>query len=167
MRTDEGKGKVLRRLPRPAVAWSRRAFRGGFGLLALVLAAPAVQAHDLRHGQIHVGHAWGKPATSGTTTEVYFPLVNRGTKPDRLTGARSAVASRAFLADGEGPTAAQRGTVDLLPGRPVPMRPGGLHLRLDGLRRDLRAGDQFVVTVTFAATGPADITVVVETGPGH
>jgi periplasmic copper chaperone A len=128
---------------------------------------PPSRAHDLRHGEIHIGHVWAKPALAGRTTEVYFAIVNRGAEADRLVGARTPLAGRVVLAETQGEAAAPRPSIELAPSRPVALRPGRLHVRLDGLTRDLRPGDQFVLTLVFAQGPPADVTAIVETAPGH
>ncbi len=131
-----------------------------------VLAAPS-RAHDLRHGDIHIGHVWAKPAAAGATAEVYFAVVNRGAGGDRLVGARSSLGARVTLAETRGDGVAALPSIELAPSRPVALRPGRLHVRLEGLTRALRAGDRFGVTLLFAQAPPAEVTVIVEDGPGH
>lgn len=128
---------------------------------------PPSTAHDLRHGEIHIGHAWARPAPAGGTAEVYFAVVNRGARADRLVGARTPVAARAGLAETQGEAAVARASIELGPARPVALRPGRLHVRLEGLARDVRVGDQFALTLVFATAPPADVTVIVEAAPGH
>ena len=139
------------------------------GLSALFWATTActASAHDARQGELFIGHPWAKPADSGGTAEVYFAIVNRGAKADRLIGAETAVASHAVLAETVGDTATPRAAVDLLPKRPVPLRPGRLHVRLEGLMRPLREGDTFPLTLRFAMAPPVEVSVLVEAAPGH
>lgn len=136
--------------------------------LTVLAASGAADAHDLRHGQVHIGHAWTRSAAQGGAAEIYFPIVNRAAAADRLVGARTALAARVTLAEtlADGRVAALA-AVDLPSGRPVAMRPGRLHIRLDGLARSLVAGEEFPLTVLFENAAPADVTVIVETAPGH
>jgi len=141
-------------------------------LLTLALAVSAVlatspEAHDLRHGDIHVGHVWAKPAAAGGTAEIYFAAVNRGVRADRLIGARTPAAARVALAETQGDAAVTRPSLELAPARPVALRPGRLHIRLEGLAQDLRVGDRFPLTLVFAMAAPAEVTVIVEEAPGH
>jgi copper(I)-binding protein len=154
-----------------------RRFRMAFGaprtvrpmLMAVLIGAAAASAaaHDKRQGDLHIGHSWTKPAPAGGTVEVYFPLINRGQQVDRLVGATAAVAGRAGLAEMTGETVAVRAAIDLAPGRPVPLRPGRLHVRLEGLRQDLREGQEFPLTLRFAVSPPVEIVVLVEAAAGH
>lgn len=134
--------------------------------LALFLAVPAT-AHDLRHGDLHIGHAWAKPAAKDGTAEVYFAVINRGNTADRLVGAQTTVATLAFLAETRGEADARLSSIELAPARPVALRPGRLHVRLDRLTRDLKAGDRFPLTLKFASAPAAEVTVIVEAAPGH
>jgi copper(I)-binding protein len=138
-------------------------------LAAMVLAtlASPSRAHDLRHGDIHIGHVWAKPAAAGAAAEVYFAIINRGAGGDRLVGARSSLGARVTLAETRGDGVAVLPSIELAPSRPVALRPGRLHVRLEGLTRALRAGDHFGVTLLFAQAPPAEVTAIVEAGPGH
>ncbi len=134
--------------------------------LAVLIGGPG-EAHDLRHGDLHVGHAWTRPAAAGGAAEVYFPIVNRGARADRLTEVRTSIAAEAGLAETRDGTAERLDAIALPAGRPVALRPGRFHVRLEGLARRLEAGDQFIVTLIFAAASPADVTVIVESAAGH
>jgi copper(I)-binding protein len=108
------------------------------------------QAHDTRQGNLHIGHSWTKPAPAGGAAEVYFGLVNRGAQADRIVGADTPVASRTLLAETTGNTVAPRTAIELPAGRPVPLRPGRLHIRLEGLGQALARGESFPLTLHFA-----------------
>ena len=135
---------------------------GGIAVLVLSTTAGAARAHDKRQGDLHIGHPWAKPAAAGGPAEVYFAIINRGSRADRLVGAETAVAGRASLAETVAATVVSREAIDLPPGRPVPLRPGRLHVRLDGLKRPLREGDEFPLTLRFAVSRPVEVTVLVE-----
>jgi copper(I)-binding protein len=138
-------------------------------LVALLLSTSAgiATAHDKRQGDLHIGHPWAKPAPAGGPAEVYFGIINRGASPDRLIGADAAVAESAILAETVDGIAEPRAAIELNPSRPVPLRPGRLHIRLDGLKRPLREGEEFPVTLRFAVSQPVEITVLVEAAAGH
>lgn len=137
------------------------------GAVALLLMIVPAASHDLRHGDLHIGHAWAKAAAKGGTAEVYFAVVNRGQAPDGLVGAKTPVAARTSLAETQGGTTMPRSLIELAPSRPVALRPGRLHVRLEGLTQDLKTGGQFPLTLMFAHAPPASVTVMVETAPGH
>ena len=52
-------------------------------------------------------------------------------------------------------------SVDVKPGVPVTMRPGGLHFMLMGLRAPLEKGQVFPLTLTFKIAGAVTVDVMV------
>ena len=44
------------------------------------------------------------------------------------------------------------------PGKPLVLKPGGYHVMLMGLRRSLKEGDEFPVTIRFAQAGAVSVT---------
>jgi copper(I)-binding protein len=98
------------------------------------------------------GHAGG--AGNGA---VYVVIENRGRQADALLAATSDAAATVELHE----TRHQGGVmrmrplprIDLPPGGRVEMRPGGHHLMLLGLTRDLQAGDTVTVRLRFERAG--------------
>ncbi len=41
------------------------------------------------------------------------------------------------------------GTVDIVPGKPVVLKPGGMHVMLMKVKRPIKAGDAVMVRLTF------------------
>lgn len=155
------------------------------GLAVLLLAACAAPS---RAGpEIRVEKAWARPtiassteaatatpampgmAGSDATSAAYFVIVNDGDAADALTGAAADVAATAevhetrIVAD-----VAQMAPVTRVAipahGR-VEFKPGGYHVMLDGLKRDLRAGETFRLTLQFEATGTVTVDVPVQPEP--
>jgi periplasmic copper chaperone A len=102
---------------------------------------------------------------------VYLTVANRGAEDDLLTGAGSDVADAVEIHE----TIVSEGSAGMRPvealevpaGGSLALEPGGLHIMLVGLRRPLRQGDEFVVTLEFARSGPVDVTVeVIAAGEG-
>jgi len=58
-------------------------------------------------------------------------------------------------------------SIPLPPGRPLGLAPWRVHLWLTGLRRPLKDGDRFDVTLTFAHAGKHTVQVLVERTAGH
>jgi hypothetical protein len=73
----------------------------------------------------------------------------------------------AGLAETTGETVTPRQAIELPAGRPVPLRPGRLHIRLEGLKQALEQGEIFPLTLRFAVSPPVEIAVVVESEAGH
>lgn len=135
-----------------------------FLLLVLLLCCPqAVQAHSYKAGMINVGHPWTMPTASGVA-EVYMGLMNMGEKADQLVGASTSIARNVELQelrpDKQGTDKVS--VLDLPVKRGVSLRPSGHHIRLEGLRGPLTAGDKFTLRLQFAEAPATDVTVFVE-----
>jgi len=98
----------------------------------------------------------------GATGAVYLKLVNDGGQPDRLIGARSAVATVAEIHE----SMVENNVMTMRPvagGLEIPakgqaeLKPGSYHIMLMGLNRDLKPGDIFTVTLKLEKSG--DLTV--------
>lgn len=134
------------------------------GLTAI--AAPA-SAHDYTAGDIRVEHPWAR-ATIGKAKNgaAYMTLVNTGGAPDRLLGATSPVAERAEAhahhMDGNVMKMHPVHAIEIAPGSPTVLKPGGLHIMLFGLKAPLKAGETFPLTLRFERAGRLTIDVLVE-----
>jgi copper(I)-binding protein len=90
----------------------------------------------------------------GDVAAVYFTVENRGRAADTLQGAEVAGASVAMLH--EQVTEGDRVEMRHLGAVPVPgetvlvLRPGGMHLMVEGFDRSPMAGDTLLITLRFA-----------------
>jgi copper(I)-binding protein len=130
---------------------------------------PAHQHHAATAEDGAFEGAWAR-AVAGTDTArvhsaVYFTLDNPGDTPLRLVAAETDVAERTELHETtmEGGVMRMRPVegVDVPPGGSVTLEPGGLHVMLLGVRRDLAAGDTFALTLRFADGGERTLEVTV------
>lgn len=133
--------------------------------LALVLAAassPAAAHHDHR---IEVQDPWARAALAGRTGAAYMTLVNPTDTPDRLLAAAAEVAESVELHANlhEGGVMRMRpvAAIEVHPGEPAVLAPGGLHIMLIGLRRDLKRGEAIRLTLTFEKAGQVEVEVPV------
>lgn len=131
--------------------------------ICLALAAGAASPGSASAQSIQVVDAWSRPTPPGTDVGVaYFTIRNSG-KSDRLLRVSSPVAKRAELhisamKDGV-MTMEGLGSVDVGSGAPVAFEPSGKHVMLMGLKRPLKEGDVFPLTLTFANAGPVQTSV--------
>ncbi len=131
-------------------------------LAAVALCSGAVQAAGL--GSIAASSVWSRPETPGLPTGVaYLTLTNHGRTADRLVSASSPKAAkvglhRSTMTGGMMSMAAVDG-LDLPPGRPVSLAPGGYHLMLEGLKGGLKLGDHYPLTLRFAHAKPVTLQV--------
>ena len=135
-------------------------------LCALCAVALPVSAERYATGSLTVEGAWARelPPVS-VNGAAYVTIGNEGARPDRLTGASSAVAERVEIHVHEqagGMTAMRRlDGLDLPPGERVRFAPGAMHLMLIGLKDPLEKGGRFTVRLTFASAPPVEIEVPV------
>jgi copper(I)-binding protein len=140
--------------------------RAALALLIAPLLPQAARAHSYTAGKIAIGHVWGLPSQSGET-QVFAPMNNRGEDKDEIVAARSSVCSMIELRRNNRYDDPALTSIELLPGRPVAMRPGARHLRLIGLTRVLKAGDRFDLILDFLNAGEVQVDVMVEAKEGH
>ncbi len=150
-------------------------------LLALAFLALSACSSTNKGPRIQVRDVWSRPMNAmaspgkennsdqqhptGSNGVVYLTLVNKGNEADRLLGARSDVATAAELhqtkmtREGAMKMEPVR-AVDVPAGGKVEFKPGGYHIMLIGLTRDLTVGDRFDVILAFKESG--EITVQAE-----
>jgi copper(I)-binding protein len=138
--------------------------------LALIAAVPAISAQG-----VQVVDAWSRPTPPGIDVGVaYFTIRNAG-KTDRLLRAASPAAKSAELhvsamKDGV-MTMKPLGPVEVSAGKAVSFEPSGQHVMLMGLKKPLKEGDVFPLTLTFANAGQIKTSVHVlgadARGVGH
>ncbi|MFQ5973505.1 MAG: copper chaperone PCu(A)C [Alphaproteobacteria bacterium] len=136
-------------------------------LISLVLAPTVLAAEEVVVGDIHIDSAWSRAtASSAPAGAAYMVLTNHGGEVDRLVAVSSPAAERAQLHTHlmEGGVMKMRPVeaIEVAPGTPSVLEPGGLHVMLIGLRAPLHEGDRFPLTLTFEQAGEVEIEVVVQ-----
>jgi len=147
-------------------------------LTAFLLAATAFPA-TAQQSPIKVETAWARASAGESKTgAAYLTLHNMGTQPDRLLSVATPVAAKAEMHNHimVGNVAQMRpvDAIEVSPGSPTVLQPGGLHLMLLDLKAPLKAGQSFPVTLTFEKAGKVEANVAVQglrapapTGPMH
>ncbi|SNB70676.1 copper chaperone PCu(A)C [Thermoflexus hugenholtzii] len=155
----------------------RVVFAGGLLWTLVACGAPGASGP-----QIQIVDPWARPGMSGgmsmgeghghgghggaATSAVYFVVRNEGDQPDALIGAATDVAETVELHETrmEGDVAKMHPVPRVeVPARgQVEFRPRGLHVMLIGLRRDLKVGDTFTLTLRFEKSGEKQVTVTVK-----
>jgi hypothetical protein len=115
---------------------------------------------------IAVSDAWSRVTPVTTIPAVVYLTVTDSGAPDALTGASSPIAQTATLHQSHmvngmmvmDPVAA----LPVSAGHPVSLSPDGYHIMLEGLSRQLTAGETFPLTLTFAHARAVTVTVTVE-----
>jgi copper(I)-binding protein len=112
--------------------------------------------------QLEVGNAWARATSDKADNGVAYLSIESPTA-DRLVSASTPVAKTAELH-----TMSMQGMVmkmrplaglDIPPGQPVALKPGGEHIMLLGLNHPLREGQSFPLTLDFEKAGSRTVTV--------
>lgn len=146
-------------------------------LLAAAFAlATSATAHDYMQGDIHIMKPWSRPLPAVSVNgAAYMTIMNKGSAPDRLVSVSTPAAKKAELHNHimEGGLMKMRpmGVVEITPGDPSVLQPGGLHIMLMGLSQPLVEGNSFPLTLNFERAGSIEVEVMIfqpeETGDGH
>jgi periplasmic copper chaperone A len=96
---------------------------------------------------------WARPGSQGGNGAVYFTIRNNSATADELIDASSDVAEAVEIHESkmEGDVMQMNRLMSLALDAKTEMefKPGGLHIMLIGLRRDLKVGDEIQVTLHF------------------
>jgi periplasmic copper chaperone A len=136
-------------------------------ILALLL--PLMAAAAAAPARIQVEDVWARATPPGATVgAVYMTLRNQGAA-DRLLRLTSPIAARVELHESrsEGGMMRMRRLpfVDVPAGGVLRAEPAGLHVMLLQLTAPLRAGDEFPLTLVFAAAGEVRVNCKVRSTP--
>ena len=146
---------------------SRRALASLIVVAPVFLVTSAALAHaELRVGDIVITQAWSRAAIRGGSGAAFLTLLNTGSQPDRLLGATAALAGRvelhSMLRDGDVMRMREQPVIELPPGQPVVLRPGGEHVMLMGLTVALNQGETLTLTLRFERAGTVEVSAVVQ-----
>jgi len=135
-------------------------------LILVALAQPALAADKI--GNLVVEKAWAR-ASVARNGAAYLTVRNDGKAVDKLIGVSAPVAKLAELHTITMKEGVMRMTplkaIEINPGEPTVMRPGGNHVMLLGLKQKLLKGQSFPLTLRFEKAGKLTVTVRVM-GPG-
>ena len=138
---------------------------------------PSAIAAEATVGKITIPDPWARASTGGgRPAAAYLSIRNDGAE-DRLMSAWSPVAGKVEIHQSkmEGGVMKMVGAAPLrVPaGATVEMKPGGYHIMLMGLKRPLKKGQIFPITLTFEKAGTVEVQVEVKSagamhgGMGH
>ncbi len=136
-------------------------------VLAGVALSGAVQAHDYKLGDLTIQHPWARASIGAAKAgAAYLAVTNAGEAVDRLVGVSSPRARRvdfhgSLIEDG---VAKMRRVeaIEVAPGEPAVLRPGGLHVMLMGLKAPLIEGELLPLTLTFERAGSVEIEAYID-----
>jgi periplasmic copper chaperone A len=136
-----------------------------------VVAALAIPAgaygHEYKLGELTIEHPWSRASIGAAkASAAYMEMVNEGTTPDLLIAVSSPIAEHVQLHTNliEGGVLKMRPleAVEISPGEPTILQPGGIHIMLMGLKAPLKEGDTFPLKLTFERAGTITVQVIVQ-----
>jgi copper(I)-binding protein len=134
------------------------------GFTAALLCCFYYTAAMAQTGGVEIKDAWAR-ATPGAAENGAAYLTLLSPAGDRLTGVTSPIAEKAELHrmtnDGGIMRMRDVGAIDLPPGTPVTLKPGGLHIMMMGLKHPLQPGQSIPLTLQFDKAGAREVSVAV------
>lgn len=121
--------------------------------ITLALAGGA-QAASYRLGSLEVANPWSRPAAANGNGAGFMVITNRGAKPDTLKAVETSAARKteihlSSMTGGVMRMQRQDAGVTIPPGKAVTLAPGGYHVMLLGLTKQLKSGDKVPATLVF------------------
>jgi len=140
--------------------------KSGFALVLAAFLALAAGAHEYNLDKLTIGHPWSTVTRGGLkTAAVYVTFVNDGPTSDRLLKVSSPIATSAMIhtniKDGDVMRMRMMDSVEIPAGKTVELKPGGMHIMLEGLDHPLKDGEMFPLTLTLANEGDVKVEVMV------
>jgi hypothetical protein len=133
---------------------------------ACLLWSANAKADGHKSGGIEVAHPWARATASTTKTGAAFMIIrNGGAGMDRLVGVSASVSKKAglhksFLENGI-MKMRPAGSIEVLAGGMVALKPGGYHVMFMGLGKPFKEGDSFPLTLVFKKAGKIGVTVTI------
>ena len=138
-------------------------------LLVTALLSNLAAAADYTLGDLTIHKPWARASIGQAQAgAAYLTVMNKGSLPDRLIAAEGTVANRVELhthmMDGGVMRMRPVKAIEVAPGEPAVLKPGGLHVMLMGLKAPLVKGESFPLTLVFEKAGRIEVEVPIGEG---
>ena len=138
-----------------------------FLFLTILFAFPAAAEKQQKpvSGEIEIKGAWARASVSKNGA-AYLTIQNHGDKTHLLIGAETPLAKKVEIhthtMDEQIVRMRKTDRIGIAPNKSIKMAPGGIHLMLLNLERNLQQGEEFPLVVKFQSIDPINIKVKVE-----
>jgi copper(I)-binding protein len=145
----------------------KRVLAAAFLSLVLLPAASAGDAGMATVGDLMIHDGWARASIGkAPNSAAYMTLMTHGATADRLVAVETPAAARAelhhhVLEDGIA-RMRQIEAIEIAPGEPATLEPGGLHIMLMGLTGKLEEGAFLPLTLTFENAGHVTLEVPIK-----
>jgi hypothetical protein len=106
---------------------------------------------------------WIRPGAEKMATALYFTLENNGSEADTLYAVETDIAKMVQIhetySNGDVMGMREIGKIIIEPGSSVKLKPGGMHIMVMRLKRDIKKGDEIDFTLYFRNEDKISITV--------
>ncbi len=121
-------------------------------------------ADGIKHGDLMIVDPWSKASIGKAKAgAAYFELVNNGEAVDRLIAVKTDAAKRpelhTHMMENNVMKMRQVDGIEVAPGTPTVLKPGGPHVMLMGLKAPLKEGEMLALTLTFEKAGDVNVMV--------
>ena len=128
------------------------------------------QQQKSNNSDIQIQKAWARPAVKFANSALYFVIENRGSKIDTLIGAQSNVAEEvdvheSFKRDHDRMGMRPAGKIAIKPNSAFEFKPGGFHVMLLGVLKDLKIGDKIEAVLLLKYAGKIKVKAEVRDMP--
>lgn len=134
--------------------------------VAAIFLGLIIAACDTQQPGLYPVDIWARPGMQDGNSAVFFDIVNGSEVEDRLIDAKSDIASAVEIHETTMVDSAMKMErqlfVNIPPGETISFKPGGLHVMLIGLQKQLNPGDSFPITLFFENTGEIEVLVPVQ-----
>ncbi|TAK91284.1 MAG: copper chaperone PCu(A)C [Burkholderiaceae bacterium] len=128
----------------------------------------SAQAHEYTHGALQINHPWVRASIPGASNGAAYivNISNHGKTGDALIKISTPIAHGAELhqhiMEGSMVKMFPVKRIDIPAGGSATLSPGGYHIMLFGLKQELKTGERYPMTLTFAKAGRIEIEVKAE-----
>ena len=124
-------------------------------------------ARDYKLGNLTIQQPWARASIGAAKAgAAYLTVTNAGGEADRLIGVASPVAKRAEihaqLIEAGVSKMRRVDAIEVAPGEPAVLRPGGLHIMLMGLNAPLIEGELLPLSLTFERAGMVEVEAYID-----
>lgn len=131
--------------------------------LGALLSLADAKAHEIKVGNLVIGHPWARQSPMGTDVAAGFlTITNTGKDEDRLVKATASITSTVQIHEMkmEGDVMKMSeipGGIVIPPGATVELKPMSLHIMFMALKAPIKEGETVAGTLTFENAGTADV----------
>ncbi|MCX6169640.1 MAG: copper chaperone PCu(A)C [Ignavibacteriales bacterium] len=120
---------------------------------------------------ITIKDVWARPGAKNANSALYFTVQNNGSKADTILGAKSKYAEivevhETFKRDNDRMGMRQVKFVAVPANSKLEFKPGGFHVMLINLYKDVKTGSSLEATLNFKYAGKIKVKAVVRDMPG-